>query len=102
MRPGAGAVALVVRAHVAVAGARRARGIEAVVGGLVAGVGALRAAGAGVAGVHAGAAAARVGAVAEEPVVARGGVVRMQTDTRAVALVVRGHVAVAGAAGGGG
>src|SRR5262249_27069919 len=97
MRAGAAAVALVVRAHVAVAGARRPGGSEAVVRRLVAGVGALGTAGAGIARVDAGAAAARVGAIAEEPVVARRRVVRMRAGAAAVALVVRAHVAVAGA-----
>src|SRR5262245_14793322 len=96
MVAGPAAGAPVVRARVPVAGTRRARGLEAVVGGLVAGVGALRPAGTGIARVRAGAAAAGVGAVAEEPVVARGGVVRMRAGAGAVALVVRARVPVAG------
>src|SRR5262249_58857915 len=73
MRARAGAIAPIVRARVAVAGAGGAGGLEAVVAVLVARVGAFRAAGARIAGVRADTPAADVGAVAEEPIVARRG-----------------------------
>src|SRR5262249_20208427 len=90
----AGAVALVECAHVAVVGARRPARIEAVVSRLVAEIRALRAARARIARVRAHAAAADVGAVAEEPVVARRGVVRVDARPRAVAVIVGADVRV--------
>src|SRR5262249_59307477 len=99
MGAGPAAVALIERARIAVAGARRAWHGETAVGSLVARVGAFRPAGAWIAGVGAGAPAADVGAVAEEAVVARRGVVRVRARAGAVASVVRARVAVAGAGG---
>src|SRR5437773_756591 len=97
VRAAACPVAHVVGADVAVAGAGRPRARVAVVGRLAARVVALGAAGARVAAVRARAPAARVGAVAEEPVVAGGGVRRVRAGAGAVAGVVGADVVVTGA-----
>src|SRR5207249_1148732 len=97
VRAGACPVAHVVGADFAVAGAGRPRARVAVVGRLAARVVALEAARARVAAVRARAAAARVGAVAEEPVVAGGGVRRVRAGAGAVAGVVGADVVVTGA-----
>src|SRR5439155_90696 len=95
VRAGAGPVAGIVGADVAVAGAGRPRGRVTVVGGLVARVVAFGPASTRVAAVRAGAAAAGVGAVAEEAVVAGGSVGRVGAGARRGADVVGADVAVA-------
>src|SRR5262249_18226699 len=91
-------VTLIVRANLAVVGARGAGRHGAVVGRFVAGIVTLGATRARIAGVgRAAAPTAGIGAVAEEAVAARARIVRMTAGARAVALVVRADVAVVGA-----